>query len=235
MSLLSQKARDTIDESQVIIGYGTYINLLGNLVLGKEVVSSGMTGEITRARRAIEKALEGKKVSIISSGDPGIYGMAGIVLELLKKSDIKRLKIEIIPGVTAASACASLLGAPLTQDFAVISLSDLLVSREEIERKLKAALEADFAIVLYNPKSKSRTKPLERAWKIIKRFRSSGTPVGIVKNAYRNGEEVKMSLLGKASLLKDIDMATTIIIGSSRTFVKDGYMITPRGYEIKED
>lgn len=232
---MSQKASDTIDESQVIVGYVTYINLLGNLVSGKEVISSGMRVEITRARRAIEKALEGKKVSIISSGDPGIYGMAGIVLELLKKSDIKGLKIEIIPGVTAASACASLLGAPLTQDFAVISLSDLLVSREEIERKLKAALEADFAIVLYNPKSKSRTKPLERAWKIIKRFRSPGTPIGIVKNAYRDGEEVKVGLLGDASLLKNIDMATTIIIGSSRTFVKDGYMITPRGYEIKED
>lgn len=199
---------------------------------GKEVISSGMMHEIDRATLAIENALRGRKVCIISSGDPGIYGMAGVILELLEKSDLKRIRIEIVPGITAASGCASLLGAPLAQDFAVISLSDLMVERKEIEKKLRASLKADFVIVLYNPKSKSRVKPLEKAWGIIGQYRSFATPVGIVKNAYRDGEEVKITLLKKAVLLKDIDMATTIIVGNSHTFIKDGYMITPRGYNI---
>lgn len=235
MAHLSQKAREVIAESQIIIGYATYIKLLDNLTAGKEVISSGMTREIGRATQAIEKALVGKKVCLISSGDPGIYGMAGVVLELLENSDLKRLKIEIIPGITAASACASLLGAPLAQDFAVISLSDLLVERKEIEKKIRAAAKADFVIVLYNPKSKSRIKPLEKAWKIIMRYRSSQTPVGIVKNAYRGKEEVKLTLLKEAALLKNIDMTTTIVVGNSLTFVKDGrYLITARGYDIRK-
>lgn len=234
MCHFSQKAKDVIAGSAVIVGYTTYIKLLGNLVTGKEVISSGMTGEIYRATQAIQKALEGKKVSIISSGDPGIYGMSGIVLEILKNNSAKKLQIEIIPGITAASASASLLGAPLAQDFAAISLSDLLIDRRGIEKRLKAALKADFVIVLYNPKSKSRIKPLERAWGIIRQYRSAKTPVGIVKNAYRKGQELKITILKKARMLKDIDMTTTIIIGNSQTFVKNGYMITPRGYNIRK-
>ncbi|MBI3991254.1 MAG: precorrin-3B C(17)-methyltransferase [Candidatus Omnitrophica bacterium] len=231
---LSQKAREVIAESQVIVGYNAYIKLLDNLAAGKEVISTGMTKEIDRAIQAIEKASAGKKVCIISSGDSGIYGMAAVILELLKKNDAKKIKIEIIPGITAASACASLLGAPLAQDFAVISLSDLLVGRKTIEKKIKAALNGNFVIVLYNPKSKSRIKPLEMAWNIIKKSRPLMTPVGIVKNAYRAKEDIKLITLKKAALLKDIDMATTIIIGNSETFIKDNrYMITKRGYNIK--
>jgi len=231
---LSQKASDAIAESKVVVGYATYIKLLGSMVTGKEVVSSGMTQEVMRAHKAIEKALEGKDVCVISSGDSGIYGMAGVILELLKKNDISRIEIKIIPGITAASACASLLGAPLTRDFAVISLSDLLADRKKIEKKLMLALKADFVIVLYNPKSKSRIKPLERAWNIIKQHRPSTTPVGIVKNAYRNNQEVKAICLKDAAKLKDIDMATTIIVGNSEAFIKNGYMITPRGYDLRE-
>ncbi len=192
-----------------------------------------MTQEIVRANKAIEKALAGKIVCVISSGDPGIYGMAGLILELLKKSDIEKLRIEIIPGITAASACASLLGAPLAQDFVVISLSDLLVTRKEIERKLKYAVRADFVVVLYNPKSKSRIKPLERAWSIISQYRSAQTPVGIVRNAYRDYQYLRVTQLKNVGRIKDIDMATTIIIGNSRTYVKGRYMITSRGYDIK--
>lgn len=234
MAHLSQKAREVINECGVIVGYATYIRLLGDLTRGKEIVSSGMAQEMDRASQAIEKALLGKQVCIISSGDAGIYGMAGVVLELLKKKDAARLKIEIIPGITAACACASLLGAPLAQDFSVISLSDLLVDRREIEKKLKLAVKADFVIVLYNPKSNSRIKPLERAWKILMQYRPSRTPVGIVKNAYRDQQEVKIISIKEAYLLKDINMATTIIVGNSRTFVKDGYMVTARGYDIRE-
>lgn len=235
MAHLSQKAREVIAGSQVVVGYATYIKLLGKLIAGKEIISSGMTQEIGRANRAIKKAREGKKVCVISSGDAGIYGMAGVILELLKKNEARKLKIEIIPGVTAASACASLLGAPLAQDFAVISLSDILVERKKIEKKLRAAAEADFVIVLYNPKSKSRIRPLENAWNIIKRYRPPATPVGIVRNAYRAAEDVRATSLKQASLLNDIDMATTIIVGNSQTFVKDGYMVTARGYAIKKE
>lgn len=232
MGLLSQKARKAIAESKVIVGYATYIKLLGSLTAGKEIISSGMTKEIERAKAAIKRALEGKTVSIISSGDPGIYGMAGAVLELLEINDAKKITIEITPGITAASACASLLGAPLAQDFAVISLSDLLIKSREIEKRLRAAVKADFVIALYNPKSKSRIKPLESAWKIIRQYRPLATPVGIVKNAYRGHEKVKVMRLKDAGLLKDIDMATTIIVGNSQTFLKSGYMITARGYNM---
>ncbi len=191
-----------------------------------------MTQEIDRANKAIEKALDGEVVCVVSSGDPGIYGMAGLILELLKKGDMANLRIEIIPGITAASACASLLGAPLAQDFAVISLSDLLVRPEEIEKKLKYAVKADFVVVLYNPKSKSRIKPLERAWKIIRKYRPAQTPVGIVRDAYRASQKLSIRPLADVEQASDIDMATTLIIGNSRSFVKGRYMITSRGYAI---
>ena len=232
LSHLTQKARDAIVECQVIVGYNTYVSLLGDLVSGKEIVSSGMTLEVERARQAIEKAREGKKVAIVSSGDPGVYGMAGIALELLGPEDRQRFDIDIVPGVIAACASASLLGAPLAHDFAAVSLSDLLTDITEIKKRLIAAARSDFVIVLYNPKSKSRAKPLDEAWKIIAKYRPSDTPVGIVKNAFRDGEGVRITTVGKAPLLKDIDMTTTIIVGSSRTYVRNGYMITPRGYDI---
>lgn len=232
---MSQRASQVIAESQVIIGYKTYIKLLDNLSAGKEVICSGMTKEIDRAIQAIEKASSGKKVCLISSGDPGIYGMAGVILELLKKEDAKKIKLEIIPGITAASSCASLLGAPLAQDFSVISLSDLLVNRKMIEKKIKAALNGGFVIVLYNPKSRSRIQPLDMAWNFITKNRPPATPVGIVKNAYRAQEDIRLMPLKEAVLLKDIDMATTIIVGNSETFIKDNrYMITKRGYKIKK-
>lgn len=232
MRHMSQSVREAISGSQVIVGYNTYIKLLGDLIDGKEVISSGMTNELKRAHQAIEKALEGKNVCLVSSGDPGVYGMASVALELLKSKDANRLKVEIIPGIMAATACASLLGAPLGHDFAVISLSDLLTDWKEIEERLQTATKADFVIVLYNPSSKARLKPLNKAWKIISTYRSCHTPVGIVRNAYRDGEEVRITTLKEAPLSKDIDMATTIIVGNSKTYIKNGYMITPRGYKF---
>lgn len=231
-SHLTPSARKAIVDSDIIVGYNTYIKLLGSLASGKDIISSGMTQEVDRAKKAIEKAREGKRVSVISSGDPGIYGMAGIVLELLAADDKRRFDIEIVPGIMAASAVASLLGAPLAHDFASISLSDLLTDSEEIENRLDAAARSNFVIVLYNPKSKSRVEPLEKAWEIIAKYRSAETPVGVVKNALRDGEEVRITSLGKAPSLGDIDMTTTIVVGNSKTYVRNGYMITPRGYEI---
>ncbi len=231
---LSRKAYRSLIDSEVIVGYRTYIKLLGNLTVGKEVITSGMTQEKKRVKLAIEKALEGKRVCLVSSGDSGVYGMAGLALEFLKPENAARLTIEIIPGIMAATACASLLGAPLANDFAVISLSDLLTDRFKIEERLRAAAKADFVIVLYNPKSKKRISLLERAWKIIMKHRSPGTPVGIVKNAYREREEVSLISLKEAPSFKDIDMVTTIIVGNQKTFVKNGYMVTPRGYDLKD-
>ena len=197
------------------------------------MITSGMTQEKKRVKLAIEKALEGKRVCLVSSGDSGVYGMAGLALECLRPENAAGLTIEIIPGIMAATACASLLGAPLANDFAVISLSDLLTDRLKIEERLRAAAKADFVIVLYNPKSKKRVSLLEKAWKIIMEYRSPETPVGIVRNAYREREEVSLISLNEAPSFKDIDMVTTIIVGNQNTFVKNGYMVTPRGYDLR--
>lgn len=192
-----------------------------------------MTQEVRRAEYAIEKALAGNEVCLISSGDPGIYGMAGVILELLRKKEAEKIEIEIIPGITAASSCASLLGAPLMNDFAVISLSDLLTDRRTIERRIESACQGDFVIVFYNPKSKRRGKPLETAWQILMKHRSPRTPVGIVRNARRENEEMLITSLVEMLEAKQIDMGTTIIVGNSKTYVKGRYMITPRGYILK--
>lgn len=232
---MSQHARQAIERSQVIIGYKTYVRLLGDLVNGKEVVVSGMTEEMGRARRAIENAMQGKKVALISSGDPGVYGMAGLALELLNKKDLGRIDIEIVPGIISANACASLLGAPLMHDFAVVSLSDLLTDLKLIKRRIECAAKADFVIVLYNPKSVKRIAPFKKACDILLKYKSPRTPVGIVQNAYRDAQEVIITTLKKLASCKKINMVTTIIIGNSKTYVKGGYMITPRGYDIKPD
>jgi precorrin-3B C17-methyltransferase len=160
--------------------------------------------------------------------------MAGIILELLKEEEAGKIKIEIIPGITAASSCASLLGAPLMNDFAVISLSDLLTDLKIIEKRIRAACRGDFVIVLYNPKSRKRTNPFEMAWQILMKHRSPRTPVGIVRNARRSDEEVIITSLAEMPAIKQIDMGTTIIVGNSKTYAKGRYMITPRGYDKKE-
>ena len=228
LDLLTLRAKKAIEESSVIAGYKTYIALLGNLSKGKELISTGMTHEVERARQAIDKAKEGCRVCLVSSGDPGVYGMAGLVLELLKEDE--KIEVEIIPGVMASSGSAAILGAPLMHDFAVISLSDLLTDLGLIEQRVEAAAKADFVIALYNPKGKKRAKPLQRAWQILMRCRPLKTPVGIVRNCERAGQEVKITTLETMPSFKNIDMVTTIIVGNSQTFVKDKYMITPRGY-----
>lgn len=217
------------------MGYKAYLQLLNGLVAGKEIISSGMTQEVRRAGLAVEKALAGNDVCLISSGDPGIYGMAGVILELLGKEEAEKIEIEIIPGITAASSCASLLGAPLMNDFAVISLSDLLTDPRIIERRVESACQGDFVIVFYNPKSKKRIKPLETAWQILMKYRSPQTPVGIVRNARRANEEVVIISLEDMFKVEQIDMGTTVVVGNSKTYVKGRYMITPRGYELKTE
>lgn len=214
----------------MIVGYRTYVKLLGRLISDKEVISSGMTQEINRARFAIDAAKGGRQVALISSGDPGVYGMAGLVLELLSDEEKNKVEVEIIPAVTAATSCASLLGAPLMHDFAVISLSDILTDLDLIKRRITLAAQGDFVVVFYNPQSKKRKLPLKAAWEILMKHRPANTPVGIVRNAARRGEEIIITRLKDMLAVKNIDMVTTIFVGNSKTYTKGRYMITPRGY-----
>jgi precorrin-3B C17-methyltransferase len=197
-----------------------------------EVVSGTMGREVDRAKTAVEKAAAGKRVVMVSSGDPGVYGMAGIVLEVAAQQKVP-VPVEIVPGVTAATAAASKLGAPLVSDFAVISLSDLLTPWEKIERRLEAASAADFSIVLYNPQSPGRIEPLTKAYEIMLKHIKPETPVGIVRQAGREGEICKVTTL-KNLLNEEIDMVTTIIVGNSATKIVNGKMVTARGYDLSQ-
>lgn len=230
---LTKKAESVLLGSEYVIGNGTYIDQVLGILKNSKIIRSGMGGEVERAKKAVELSKE-HVVSIISGGDANVYGMAGLVLEVAEKED--GIDIEIISGVTAISAAASLLGAPLVNDFAVISLSDLLTPVDIIERRLNCAAEADFVIALYNPKSRNRKENFGKAVEIIGKYRKEGTPVGIVKNATRKGETVIVSTLGKImDHNEDIDMSTIVLIGNSESRSWKNRIITPRGYQKKYD
>jgi cobalt-precorrin 5A hydrolase/precorrin-3B C17-methyltransferase len=232
---LTPAALTAIRESDVIVGYGPYLDLLGGLITDKECVTTGMAREIDRCQRAIDLSAQGKTISVVSGGDPGIYAMAGLVLELLRKGSAPsaHCTVEVIPGISALSACAARLGAPLMHDFASISLSDRLTPWRAIEERLAAAARADFVIVLYNPKSRTRCDHIRKAQQIILRYRTPATPVGVVRAAMREHEKVMVTDLVHMPF-DEIDMQTTVIIGNSKTIVWNNLMITPRGYENKE-
>lgn len=232
---ITKRAREAIEESDVIIGYTTYVDLIRGLLTGQEIVSTGMTEEVSRAREAVRQAEAGKKVAVISSGDAGVYGMAGLVYEVLVQQGWTRangVEVEVIPGISAINSCGALLGAPIMHDACTISLSDHLTPWELIAKRIDAAGQADFVIALYNPRSGRRTRQIVEAQRILLQYRSPDTPVGIVKSAYRERERIELTTL--ANMLEhDIGMLTTVIIGNSSTFVYDGLMITPRGYQRK--
>jgi precorrin-3B C17-methyltransferase len=228
---MTPKAKQEIQSAEVIIGYKTYVKLIQSIIKRDvEVISGGMGQEVERAKTAVMKALQNKRVAVISSGDPGVYGMAGLVLEVAAREKAT-IPIEIVPGVTAATAAAATLGAPLVGDFAVLSLSDILTPWSLIEKRLRAVAGADFVIVLYNPQSQGRREPLAKAYDILLEYRSPNTPVGIVKQAGRKGEETVVTTL-KEMLDYEVDMVTTIIVGNSATRVINQRMITPRGYDF---
>ncbi len=232
---LTFRAKEAIEASDVVIGYSTYIDLVKDLLDGKEVLPSGMQEEVGRAKAAVELAKQGKTVSVVSSGDAGIYGMAGLIYEVLYEEEgtpEKDLQVEVVPGVTAASAVASLVGAPLAHDFAAISLSDLLTPLDIIYKRVEAAAAADFVIVLYNPKSGRRTQQIEETQRLISLHRAPTTPVVIAKSVYREGEKIVQTDL--AHLLEhEMGMLTTVIIGNSNTFRFRDIVVTPRGYSNK--
>lgn len=232
---MSYRARSAIAEADVVIGYSTYIKLVQELLDGKQVIKKGMTEEIDRCTEAYEHARQGKIVALISSGDIGVYGMAGPTYEVLLQSGWRPgngIEVEVVPGATALSACAALVGAPLTHDFCSISLSDLLTPWPVIARRLEAAAYADFVVALYNPKSGRRTQQIVEAQRILLQHRSPDTPVAVVKSAYRKKQYIQMTRLAEMADC-EIGMLTTVLIGNSSTFVQDGLMITPRGYSNK--
>lgn len=232
MEQMTPRARKAIEEAQVVAGYTTYIKLIEPLLKDKEVIGTGMMQEVDRCKLAVKTAAEGKNTAMVSSGDSGVYGMAGLILEIVETyPKAERPEVEIVAGLSAVNAAASVLGAPLMHDFAVISLSDRLTKWDLICKRLDCAAQADFVIALYNPKSKTRVKHIEEAREILLRHKDPSTPVGIVKNAARQGEEKILSTLENFTK-EDIDMFSLVIIGNSKTYVEDGWMITPRGYNV---
>lgn len=225
------KAREAINQSEVVVGYRSYIRLIEPYLGQQAVIATGMGAEVERVKTALALVGEGKTVSLVSSGDTGIYGMAGLVGEVLGHRDID---IEVIPGVPLLVASATLLGAPINADFVSISLSDYLVPWEEISQRLELAAQGNFVIVLYNPRSQKRQRQLALAREIILKYRPPSTPVGIATNAYRQEQEVVVTDL-EHMLDGEIGMNTTIIVGNSATFTLDGWMVTPRGYRTKYD
>lgn len=227
---MTARVQAVINEAEFIVAYKTYVDLIRSLITHQQIVATGMRQEIDRCREAIRLTAEGHLVAVISSGDAGVYGMAGIIIECLDQEGLLDLPLEIIPGVTAASAAASMLGAPLMHDFAVISLSDLLTPWEIIEKRVRLAAEGDFILAIYNPKSKGRTKQVETIREILLRYRSPETPVGLVREALR-GEESSVQITTLDDFTNHpIDMLTTVIIGNSQTRMLGPYMVTPRGY-----
>lgn len=227
LNQMTGRAAEVLEESQVIAGYDVYIDLIREAYSHKELLSTPMKKEVDRCHLALSEAVKGQTVSMVCSGDAGVYGMAGLMYEVAQ--EYEPVEIEVVPGITAACSGAAVLGAPLIHDFAVISLSDLLTPWERIEKRLDCAADADFVICLYNPSSKKRHDYLQKACDIILKHREPGTVAGYVKNIGREGEAGTVLTLAE---LRDtqVDMFTTVYIGNSMTKNIGGKMVTPRGY-----
>jgi precorrin-3B C17-methyltransferase len=228
LSYLAPKAKEAILASDVVAGYTGYLELISDLIKGKEIITTGMKNEIDRCEAAIAEALKGKQVCVISGGDAGIYGMAALLYEL---TDGHAIEVEVIPGITAANSAAAILGSPLANDFAVVSLSDLLTPWDVIEKRLDACSMADMVLCLYNPQSKKRSGYLERACAIVLRHKPPETNCGYVRNAFRDNGESRICSLAELSKAA-VDMFTTVIIGNSCTKIINGKLVTVRGYRL---
>jgi len=226
----TRRAEEAIAESAVVMGYTRYMDLIRDLTKGKERIATGMTREVERCRMALERAEAGETVALVSSGDPGVYGMAGLVLELAASEEIT-VPIEIVPGVSAANALAARLGAPLMCDFATLSLSDLLVPWETIRRRLEAVAVADLVVALYNPRSQKRTRQLDEAAAIFRRHRPGMTPVGVGTAMGSPAEQILLSDLDHFLELP-IAMRSVVIIGNCSTKRIASWIVTPRGYGV---
>ena len=226
---LTGRARAALEACDLIVGYTAYIDLVRADFPQKETLSTGMRREVDRCRAAVEAARTGKDVAVVCSGDSGVYGMAGLIYEVAQEYD--PIEIEVVPGITAACGGAAVLGAPLTHDFAVISLSDLLTPWEKIETRLALAAQADFVLCLYNPRSRSRADYLRRACDILLRHKAPDTVCGYVQNIGRDGQKSRVLTLGELAH-EPLDMFTTVLIGNAETQERFGRMLTPRGYRL---
>ena len=227
---LTAEARQALEEAEVLCGYGVYVDLVAPLFPGKEVYTTPMKRELERCRWALETAAAGRTTAMVCSGDAGVYGMAGPLLELA--ADYPEVEVTVVPGITAALSGAAVLGAPLGHDFCVISLSDLLTPWETIARRLECAAAGDFALCLYNPSSHKRRDYLRRACDILLQSRDAETVCGWVRNIGRSGQESRILTLGQLRE-EEVDMFTTVFVGSSTTHLTAGRMVTPRGYDRK--
>ena len=234
---MTYRAKQVIEESEVIVGYDTYVSLVEDLISGKEVYRYPMTQEVDRANQAIQFAENGRVVSLVSSGDPGIYGMIGLIYEILadkKWNRVAGIYVECVPGVSSLNSCSALVGSPLMTDFAVVSMSDLLVPWEMIVKRVEAAALGDYVTVIYNPASKKRVHQLQDTRDIFLKYRNPETPVAIVKGAYRESQAVVLTTLKDILNHSDmLGMITTVIVGNSSTYNYEGMMINPRGYRSK--
>lgn len=220
------RAEAAISQSRVVVGYAPYLDNISDLMDGKEKISTGMTREEERCRKAVELARAGETVSLVSSGDPGVYGMAGLAIEMAPE-----LNLEIVPGISAANAAGAAMGAPLMLDYAVISLSDLLVPWEMIRNRLEAAAMGDFVTALYNPRSKKRIRHLEEAVAIFLRHRPEDTPAGVGTAVGTEEEKIVIATLGEILSL-EVTMRSIVIIGNSRSKHVGHWFVTPRGYRL---
>ena len=229
---MTPQAREAILAADRVVGYLTYLDLIKDLIEGKETVGTAMMQEVDRCQQAVDLAVEGHQVVVVSSGDSGVYGMAGLVLELANKVPAeKRPSVDIVPGLSAVNVAASVLGAPLMHDFAVISLSDLMTPWDLIKKRADLCAQGDMVISLYNPRSKKRVTHLDEVREIVLKYRDPKTPVGIVQKAGRPGQHMVISDLENFTN-EEVDMQTLVIIGNSQTYVENGRMITPRGYKL---
>ena len=228
--LLTPRAENALSESDIIIGHSPYIDQIADLVSDKEILTSGMRREVERCKKAILLAQEGKVVSVVSSGDAGIYGMGGLLIELIDELGAD-LELEIVPGISAANGAAACLGAPLMNDFAVVSLSDLLTPVEVIRMRIAKIAESDLVTVLYNPSSRKRTELIKEVMENFCEVRGESVLCGVVRHATRENEEV---WIGPAIELpfEMLDMSTVVVIGNSQTVMKGGKMVTLRGYSL---
>ncbi|MGL6314964.1 precorrin-3B C(17)-methyltransferase [Vibrio sp. WXL103] len=231
LDLMSVKAQQIIKQADVVVGYGPYVKLITPLIDQQTLVRTGMTQEWQRADAAIAHVLQGKSVALVCSGDAGMYAMAPLVFELIAANNTA-IAVETVPGITAANACASLVGAPLGHDSCTISLSDLLTPWEVITRRIEAAAMADFAITFYNPRSKKRQQHIIEAQRILLKHRPADTPVAVVNAAYRQEQRVELSTLAEFTQL-EFGMNAAVIVGNESSYRFDDWIVTPRGYKNK--
>ena len=231
--MMTQQALAALDAADVIVGYTVYLGLLGERFSGKKMLTTPMKQEAERCRLAFRESVKGNDVAMVCSGDAGIYGMASLMFEIKEElgEEASGIDIEVIPGITAASSGAAVLGAPLNHDFCVISLSDLLTPWELIEKRLRAAAEGDFAIAIYNPSSKKRHDYLQKACDILLETIEETRPCGYVRSIGRDGEEYRTCTLAELRG-EQVDMFTTVFIGNSQSRITGGRLITPRGYKL---